>query len=289
MVKGVTIDDDDSSDDEARFASLGRTGDVRRVDANDDDDDAGSDDDAAPAMEEDSDDDAAPAMDADSDDDDERYEHKSRYEANDGDDSGDDAPGATGAGMGAAISKILRKDVAGDPVLAKRKTPLMKEFESDKEARQRQKRRRLEREQRRAVGAYAAPEAERVVRERGLKKTASRAVVALFNAIAKHQHPKAGAEADAAPKAPKQKRVRPSQTGPAADVREAAAEAVEQTVARDALANDWTNSDYLLDAKPGAWDDDEAAPAAPAKKKGPKKDDDKPHAFLYGKTSRQMR
>ena len=77
--------------------------------------------------------------------------------------------------------------------------------------------------------------------------------------------------------------------GPAADVREAAAEAVEQTVARDALANDWTNSDYLLDAKPGAWDDDEAAPAAPAKKKGPKKDDDKPHAFLYGKTSRQMR
>ena len=277
MVKGVTIDDDDSSDDEARFASLGRTGDVRRVDANDDnDDDAGSDDDAAPAMEEDSDDD-------------ERFEHKSRYEANDGDDSGDDAVGATGAGMGAAISKILRKDVAGDPVLAKRKTPLMKEFESDKEARQRQKRRRLEREQRRAVGAYAAPEAERVVRERGLKKTASRAVVALFNAIAKHQHPKAGAEADAAPKAPKQKRVRPSQTGPAADVREAAAEAVEQTVARDALANDWTNSDYLLDAKPGAWDDDEPAPTAPAKKKGPKKDDDKPHAFLYGKTSRQMR
>lgn len=276
MVKGVTIDEDDSSDDEARFASLGRTGDVRRVDANDDDDDAGSDDDAAPAM------------DADSDDDDERFEHKSRYEANDGDDSGDDAVGATGAGMGAAISKILRKDVAGDPVLAKRKTPLMKEFESDKEARQRQKRRRLEREQRRAVGAYAAPEAERVVRERGLKKTASRAVVALFNAIAKHQHPKAGAEADAAPKAPKQKRVRPSQTGPAADVREAAAEAVEQTVARDALANDWTNSDYLLDAKPGAWDDDEPAPA-PAKKKGPKKDDDKPHAFLYGKTSRQMR
>ena len=267
MVKGVTIDEDDSSDDEARFASLGRTGEVRRVDANDDDDDAGSDDDAAPAMEEDSDDDAAPAMDADSDDDDERYEHKSRYEANDGDDSGDDAVGATGAGMGAAISKILRKDVAGDPVLAKRKTPLMKEFESDKEARQRQKRRRLEREQRRAVGAYAAPEAERVVRERGLKKTASRAVVALFNAIAKHQHPKAGA---------------------AADVREAAAEAVEQTVARDALANDWTNSDYLLDAKPGAWDDDEPAPA-PAKKKGPKKDDDKPHAFLYGKTSRQMR
>jgi hypothetical protein len=287
MVKGVTIDDDDSSDDEARFLSLGRTGDVRRVDANDDDD-AGSDDDAAPAMEEDSDDDAAPAMDADSEDDDERYEHKSRYEANDGDDSGDDAVGATGAGMGAAISKILRKDVAGDPVLAKRKTPLMKEFESDKEARQRQKRRRLEREQRRAVGAYAAPEAERVVRERGLKKTASRAVVALFNAIAKHQHPKAGAAPDAAPKAPKQKRVRPSQNGPAADVREAAAEAVEQTVARDALANDWTNSDYLLDAKPGAWDDDEPAPA-PAKKKGPKKDDDKPHAFLYGKTSRQMR
>ena len=86
MVKGVTIDEDESSDDEARFASLGRTGDVRRVDANDDDDDAGSDDDAAPAMEEDSDDDAAPAMDADSDDD-EHYEHKSRYEANDGDDS----------------------------------------------------------------------------------------------------------------------------------------------------------------------------------------------------------
>ena len=106
MVKGVTIDEDDSSDDEARFASLGRTGEVRRVDANDDDDDAGSDDDAAPAMEEDSDDDAAPAMDADSDDDDERYEHKSRYEANDGDDSGDDAVGATGAGMGAALSLI---------------------------------------------------------------------------------------------------------------------------------------------------------------------------------------
>ena len=36
-MKGVTIDEDDSSDDEARFASLGRTGDVRRVHAHDDD------------------------------------------------------------------------------------------------------------------------------------------------------------------------------------------------------------------------------------------------------------
>ncbi len=60
-------------------------------------------------------------------------------------------------GLGDAVSQILAKDVAApDPVLAKRKTALMKELEVDQKQEQKKKK---------------------------------RAVVALFNAVAKHQHP----------------------------------------------------------------------------------------------------
>ena len=48
-------------------------------------------------------------------------------------------------GLGDAVSQILAKDVAApDPVLAKRKTALMKELEVDQKQEQKKKKRRKE-------------------------------------------------------------------------------------------------------------------------------------------------
>jgi hypothetical protein len=93
-------------------------------------------------------------------------------------------------GLGDVVSQILAKDVAApDPVLAKRKTALMKELDADQKQDQKRKKRRKEdaaAKQRRADEQRAAAS---VVREKQMSKTATRAVVALFNAVAKHQHP----------------------------------------------------------------------------------------------------
>ena len=57
-----------------------------------------------------------------------------------------------GVGMGAAVAKILRKDVPGDPVLGMRRTQRMRDLDTDKKMRQKRKLRRLDRVQRRYVG-----------------------------------------------------------------------------------------------------------------------------------------
>ena len=93
-------------------------------------------------------------------------------------------------GLGDAVSQILAKDVAApDPVLAKRKTALMKELEVDQKQEQKKKKRRKEEAAAKQRRADAQREADSVVKEKRLRKTATRAVVALFNAVAKHQHP----------------------------------------------------------------------------------------------------
>ena len=93
-------------------------------------------------------------------------------------------------GLGDAVSQILAKDVAApDPVLAKRKTALMKELEVDQKQEQKKKKRRKEEAAVKQRRADAQREADSVVKEKQLRKTATRAVVALFNAVAKHQHP----------------------------------------------------------------------------------------------------
>ena len=59
-------------------------------------------------------------------------------------------------GLGDAVSQILAKDVAApDPVLAKRKTALMKELEVDQKQEQKKKKRRKEEAAAKAKKDYA--------------------------------------------------------------------------------------------------------------------------------------
>ena len=73
-------------------------------------------------------------------------------------------------GLGSAVSRILGKDVAAaDPVLAKRKTPMMREIDEERAARKQQKQRRLEKAERRAVLAAPAGD-EEAVREKVVRR-----------------------------------------------------------------------------------------------------------------------
>mmetsp|Transcript_10557 Transcript_10557/g.31758 ORF Transcript_10557/g.31758 Transcript_10557/m.31758 type:complete len:168 (+) Transcript_10557:405-908(+) len=154
---------------------------------------------------------------------------------------GGEAPGAhreevsvtgsdvAGGGMGAQISKILARDLAGrEPVLAKRRTPLMRELDEARDTKRERRKRRAE-----EAPAPAAPGGgEDVVREKARRKVATRAVVALFNAIQKHQAPSSAESppADARPKSKSKKKGGKPASG----------------------ANDWSRDDFLLEAG-GGW------------------------------------
>lgn len=191
----------------------------------------------------------------------------------------DDEPGHN---MGLAMAKIMAADVpGGDPVLAKRTTRLMKEIEAHKSQETATKKRRLEKAKRRAVGTLAT-EATALNKERALQKVATRAVVALFNSINKHQH---SARDDASTITSKATTLRP-QVKEYADKKAAAQSVQLETKAalahKDSFANAWARDDYLLDAKNDGWDDDDAQPP----KKTKVRKDGADHAFLYGSDDR---
>ena len=151
--------------------------------------------------------------------------------------------------MGAAVAKILRKDVPGDPVLGMRRTQRMRDLDTDKKMRQKRKLRRLDRVQRRYVGTL--PSGVEAVREKVMRKTASRAIVALFNAIVKRQHPHL--MPIAAFTASVDSTRTPAERRSTTEVKGANAIAV------DALGDNWDDSEYLLDVRSGMR---EAAAAA---------------------------
>mmetsp|Transcript_9582 Transcript_9582/g.28654 ORF Transcript_9582/g.28654 Transcript_9582/m.28654 type:complete len:194 (+) Transcript_9582:181-762(+) len=154
------------------------------------------------------------------------------------DDGGEEAAPRASGHLGAAALRILGKDTgAQDPVLAKRKTPLMRELEADRAARQLQKKRRLEKAERRRV--LAAPQGgEEALREKAMRKTATKAVIVLFNAIAQKQAPAA-------------KPAKEKKSGGALEAIEAAA--LEDEDAAEALGNAWARDDYLMDAEAEGW------------------------------------
>ena len=144
-----------------------------------------------------------------------------------------------GVGMGAAVARILRKPVPGDPVLALRKTQLMRELDTDKETQQKQKRRRLDWENKQQIGTRMLLGREEILREKIMRKTATRAIVVLLNAISKRRHLRLTESADAEGNTRKRR--------PAVRRYDKEVEITDAGRAK-ALGNDWINSDFCLDA-----------------------------------------
>jgi len=92
-----------------------------------------------------------------------------------------------GFGMSEVISKLLEQPVSKpNPILAKRKTKMMKDREAQAQERRELAQRQLANKEKKTKGLIA-PDPLQAPYERQLKKVATRGVVALFNAIAKHQ------------------------------------------------------------------------------------------------------
>jgi len=128
---------------------------------------------------------------------------------NEGDDDESNEDVEKGDGLADMMSKILNQKV-GDkiPVLAKRKTAMMKEVEGSRVDSDKSKRQRLEKKAEKEK-QLVIPDASSADFERQLRKLATRGVVALFNAIAKTK--KEAAEKEAAEKS-KEKSEEPGDT-----------------------------------------------------------------------------
>ena len=96
-------------------------------------------------------------------------------------------------GMADAFARILGQKLPetlspdAGPVLAKRKTKQMKGYEEEIAQRKKLKQERATRKALKEVGLHT-PDFRDIEHERMLRRVATRGVVALFNAIAKHQH-----------------------------------------------------------------------------------------------------
>ena len=134
-------------------------------------------------------------------------EEKDEDEEGDDDEAGDDyddeydmeeeeeSGGVKRDGLADMMSKILNQNI-GDkvPVLAKRKTAMMKEMEGKQGDTDRLKRQRIEKRAEREK-QLVVPDHTSADFERQLRKLATRGVVALFNAVAKSKKEAADKEA----------------------------------------------------------------------------------------------
>ena len=99
-------------------------------------------------------------------------------------------------GMGDMLFKILHQSIPGNnPVLAKRKTTIMREMEESKDDRDRLKRQRVQRKTEREQ-QLVVPDATTADYESQLRKLAIRGVVSLFNAISAAKREEAEANTD---------------------------------------------------------------------------------------------
>ncbi|GLD97134.1 hypothetical protein PINS_up005817 [Pythium insidiosum] len=105
------------------------------------------------------------------------------------DDADDDDEEMEAVGFGDAMSKILQQNVAdaAQPILAKRTTARMREIMNEKKE---IKQERMSAAEKRAKERKdnVVPSHASAAKDRTLRKIATKGVVALFNAIAKHQH-----------------------------------------------------------------------------------------------------
>lgn len=205
---------------------------------------------------------------------------------------GDDDELEPGSGMGAAMAKILASETAG--VLSKRKTPMMRALE-DRERDEAEK--KLKKKPKKKSVAVEKTEASKLNYERSLRKTATRAVVALFNAISEHQNAQDDAtsyKSEATKKGSygdKVAAVKDVQRKTTAAILDLNAKDRQQQQpkadeADDVPVNSWARDDFLLDTAGGEWDDDddddaeeEDEPPPPTKTRN--RNDNQPPAFLY--------
>jgi len=150
---------------------------------------------------------------ADSEDDEDDDEEEEEEEEEEGDEEeeeeDDNEEGAQKKeGMADMMSRILDQSVsASNPVLAKRKTAIMKQMEESKDDRNRLKRARADRKSDREK-QLALPDATTADYENQLRKLATRGVIALFNAISTSKREEADARsADAAKNADETKQI----------------------------------------------------------------------------------
>ncbi|OQR87270.1 hypothetical protein ACHHYP_09310 [Achlya hypogyna] len=127
----------------------------------------------------------------DGSDDDER---ESEDEPEDAEENDEDDDGEGAVGFADAMSKVLGQNVDSEkaPILAKRITAQMREISKDKkettESKISAKAKRLRDEKDMVI-----PSAATMVQDKALRSIATKGVVALFNAIAKHQNANGGA------------------------------------------------------------------------------------------------
>ena len=115
-------------------------------------------------------------------------------------DGGEGEQAAKKDGMAEMMSKILNQSVnSSNPVLAKRKTAIMKDMEESKEDHERLKRLRAQRKVDREK-QIVIPDAGTADYESQLRKLATRGVVALFNAISTSKREEAEAKSAGAAK-----------------------------------------------------------------------------------------
>ena len=232
------------------------------------------------------------------------YEDDEEAFADDEVESSDSEEEVAGSGMGQAMARILGSEVpsGADPVLAKRKTPMMKALDEREKEAVDMKKRKVEKEaSKKKSKAVIKTDSSKLNFERSLRKTATRAVVALFNAINEHQRGTDDVTSFASESTAKsKKRDRAAKYGlkvaAAKDVQRKTAAAIHDLNAKDqesrlvpaeddddVPANSWARDDYLLDAGANEWDDDDDAAANDdtTKAKKPTRKDGKEHAFLY--------
>lgn len=226
----------------------------------------------------------------------------------------------TGAGMGAVIAKILSTDVGdGDPVLAKRKTKLMRDIEAEEAGDVKRKRKADKLAMAAKLGQQTKTDDTDIEKERNYKNIATRAVVALFNAIAKHQFGRdivddASSEPTTVTSATGRSNRVTQQTKTYGD-KVAAAKQVQQAtqlalnssgdsksdverhepdVRRQAspqnFTNSWARDDYLMDANhEDDWADDDVDNANDHGNRVKTRKDGADHAFLYSDGRKKAR
>lgn len=242
----------------------------------------------------------------------ERKQDATSDDAEHDDDVDNDGDMETGAGMGAVIAKILSTDVGeGDPVLAKRKTKFMREIEAEEGGDAKRKRKADKLAMAAKLGQQTKTDEADIDKERNYKNIATRAVVALFNAIAKHQFGRDSVD-DASSEhttvnSTTSKSSRMTQQAKTYGDKVAAAKQVQLTTqmalnsskssksdserretevrrraSPETFTNSWARDDYLMDANlEDDWAEDDADNTNDHHNKMKTRKDGADHAFLY--------
>lgn len=178
---------------------------------------------------------------------------------------GDDDDEIEAVGFGDAMNKILQQNVAEDaqPILAKRTTARMRAIQSEKKETKTAKLSAAERKQREQKD-MVIPDHTTMVEDRRLRMIATKGVVALFNAIEKHQFQNAK-KAVQVEKAKAEKQVKEMSKENFLGLLKASSQPSSSASAKASFLQD----DYMMDPKMRSYDQDTTSSSKPHKKARP--------------------